>query len=324
MAVLVTGGAGYIGSHVVRKLIEKKHKVIVFDNLSRGHIESLPREAAFEKVDLLNFDELKASIQKYDFTSVIHFAAFAYVGESMENPMLYYENNVKGSLNLISAVKEKGVKNFVFSSTCSVYGNPAQIPMSEEVPINPINPYAKTKLIIENILSDFDYAYGMKYAALRYFNAAGDDDSGEIGESHQPEPHLIPLVMQTALGLRDKIYVYGNDYPTKDGTCIRDYIHVNDLADAHIKALEYLEEGGKSNVINLGTGTGYSVMEIIEKSREITGMDINAEIISRRPGDPAVLVADNKKAKEILGWHPEYDLTKILKTAWRWHKRPKY
>ena len=324
MAVLVTGGAGYIGSHVVRKLIEKKHKVIVFDNLSRGHIESLPREAAFEKVDLLNFDELKASIQKYDFTSVIHFAAFAYVGESMENPMMYYENNVKGSLNLISAVKEKGVKNFVFSSTCSVYGNPAQIPMSEEIPINPINPYAKTKLIIENILSDFDYAYGMKYAALRYFNAAGDDDSGEIGESHQPEPHLIPLVMQTALGSRDKIYVYGNDYPTKDGTCIRDYIHVNDLADAHIKALEYLEEGGKSNVINLGTGTGYSVMEIIEKSREITGMDINAEIISRRPGDPAVLVADNKKAKEILGWHPEYDLTKILKTAWRWHKRPKY
>lgn len=324
MAVLVTGGAGYIGSHVVRKLIEKNHKVIVFDNLSRGHIESLPREAAFEKVDLLNFDELKSSIQKYDFTSVIHFAAFAYVGESMENPMLYYENNVKGSLNLISAVKEKGVKNFVFSSTCSVYGNPAQIPMSEEIPINPINPYAKTKLIIENILSDFDYAYGMKYAALRYFNAAGDDDSGEIGESHQPEPHLIPLVMQTALGSRDKIYVYGNDYPTKDGTCIRDYIHVNDLADAHIKALEYLEEGGKSSVINLGTGTGYSVMEIIEKSREITGMDINAEIISRRPGDPAVLVADNKKAKEILGWHPEYDLTKILKTAWRWHKRPKY
>ena len=324
MAVLVTGGAGYIGSHVVRKLIEKKHKVIVFDNLSRGHIESLPRETAFEKVDLLNFDELKSSIQKYDFTSVIHFAAFAYVGESMENPMMYYENNVKGSLNLISAVKEKGVKNFVFSSTCSVYGNPAQIPMSEEIPINPINPYAKTKLIIENILSDFDYAYGMKYAALRYFNAAGDDDSGEIGESHQPEPHLIPLVMQTALGSRDKIYVYGNDYPTKDGTCIRDYIHVNDLADAHIKALEYLEEGGKSNVINLGTGTGYSVMEIIEKSREITGMDINAEIISRRPGDPAVLVADNKKAKEILGWHPEYDLTKILKTAWRWHKRPKY
>lgn len=324
MKVLVTGGAGYIGSHTVRKLIENKHEVIIFDNLSRGHIESVPRQAEFEKVDLLNEEKLNAAIRNYDFDSAIHFAAFAYVGESVENPAMYYRNNVKGSLNLITALKDKGINKFVFSSTCSVYGNPDRMPISEDTKTNPINPYARTKLMIENILSDFDDAYGMKYAALRYFNAAGDSDSGEIGESHSPEPHLIPIVMHVALGLRDKVSIYGGDYQTKDGTCIRDYIHVNDLADAHIKALEYLNHGGKSDVINLGTGDGYSVKEIIDKSREITGKEIAAEVIARRAGDPAVLVADNKKAREVLGWKPEYGLDKILKTAWRWHSKPKF
>lgn len=324
MKVLVTGGAGYIGSHTVRKLINEKNDVIVFDNLSRGHIESLPREADFEKVDLQNEEALKNAIYKYDFDSVIHFAAFAYVGESVENPSLYYNNNVKGTLNLLTALKDKGIKKFVFSSTCSVYGNPDRMPISEETKTNPINPYARTKLMIENILSDFDNAYKMKYTALRYFNAAGACDDGEIGESHFPEPHLIPIIMQTALELREKVNIYGDDYTTEDGTCIRDYIHVSDLADAHIKALEYLERGSSSDVINLGTGKGYSVKEIIEKAREITGKEIKSEIISRRPGDPAVLIADNKKAAEVLGWKPQYGLEEILKTAWRWHSFPKF
>ena len=324
MKVLVTGGAGYIGSHTVRKLINEKNDVIVFDNLSRGHIESLPRQADFEKVDLQNEEALKNAINKYDFDSAIHFAAFAYVGESVENPSLYYQNNVKGTLNLLTALKDKGIKKFVFSSTCSVYGNPDKMPISEETKTSPINPYARTKLMIENILSDFDAAYGMKYVALRYFNAAGACDDGEIGESHFPEPHLIPIIMQTALGLREKVNIYGDDYPTEDGTCIRDYIHVNDLADAHIKALEYLERGSSSDIINLGTGKGYSVKEIIEKAREITGKEIKSEVISRRPGDPAVLIADNKKASDILGWKPQYGLEEILKTAWRWHSFPKF
>lgn len=324
MKVLVTGGAGYIGSHTVRKLVKEKNEVIVFDNLSRGHIESLPRQTEFEKVDLQNQEALKNAIFKYDFDSVIHFAAFAYVEESVKEPALYYQNNVKGTLNLLAALKDKGIKKIVFSSTCSVYGNPDIMPISEETKTNPINPYARTKLMIENILSDFDEAYDMKYVALRYFNAAGAGDDGEIGESHFPEPHLIPIIMQAALGMREKVNIYGDDYPTKDGTCIRDYIHVSDLAEAHIKALKYLERDGSSDVINLGTGTGYSVKEIIEKAREITGKEIKSDVISRRQGDPAVLIADNKKASEVLGWKPQYGLEEILKTAWRWHSFPKF
>jgi UDP-glucose 4-epimerase len=324
MAVLVTGGAGYIGSHVVRMLLKKNVKVVVIDNLSRGHIESIPEEVIFEKADLLDREALNDAVSKYPIDSVIHFAAFAYVGESVENPGLYYQNNVAGSINLLNVLKENGIRKIVFSSTCSLYGNPEIVPISEKESVKPINPYAKTKFQIENVLDDFDKAYGMKYAALRYFNAAGADLNGEIGESHNPEPHVIPIVMQAALGIRDKVYIFGDDYLTKDGTCIRDYIHVNDLADAHIKALEYLDEKNKSLILNLGTGTGYSVKEIIENAKTITGKNIYTEIAPRREGDPAVLIADNKKAEEFLGWIPQYGLNDILQSAWKWHQNQKY
>jgi UDP-glucose 4-epimerase len=324
MTVLVTGGAGYIGSHVIKMLLERGENVVIIDNLLRGHKESIPKGVPFERADLLDFEGLSNSIKKYSIDAVIHFAAFAYVGESVDNPQMYYSNNVVGSFNLINALKENNIDKIVFSSTCSVYGNPLTIPISESETPKPINPYAKTKFFIENILNDYDTAYGLNYAALRYFNAAGDSDDSQIGESHDPEPHLIPLVLFAALGRREKIYVYGDDYPTKDGTCIRDYIHVNDLADAHIKALEYLKNNGKSTIFNLGTGNGYSVSEIINTAREITGVHIKAEVVGRRPGDPAELVADNKKAREVLGWIPKCDLDKIIKTAWAWHKNPKY
>ena len=324
MRILVSGGAGYIGSHVVRILLERGNDVVVIDNLSRGHKEAVPEDVPFEKADLLDYDGLYNSIKQYSIDAVIHFAAFAYVGESVENPQMYYSNNVIGSFNLINALKENNIDKIVFSSTCSVYGNPLNIPISEKETPKPINPYAKTKFIIETILSDYDTSYGLNYVALRYFNAAGDSDDSQIGESHDPEPHIIPLVLYAALGRRDKIFIYGDDYPTKDGTCIRDYIHVNDLADAHIKALEYLNNGGKSDVFNLGTGDGYSVKEIVDEARKITGVNIKAEIVGRRPGDPEELIADNKKAKEVLGWNPKYNLEKIIKTAWDWHKNPKY
>jgi UDP-glucose 4-epimerase len=324
MNILVTGGAGYIGSHTVKMLLEKGFNVTVFDNLSRGHIESIPKGIPFEIVNLLDFENLKSSFRKYIFDAIIHFAAFAYVGESTENPEMYFKNNVLGSNNLIKLAKENGVKHFVFSSTCSLYGNPLKTPISENEIVKPINPYAKTKMIVEEILDFYDISYGMKHIALRYFNAAGASDDSSIGESHDPEPHLIPLVLYTALGKLDSIRIYGDDYNTKDGTCIRDYIHVNDLADAHIRALELLIRNNQSDVINLGTGVGYSVKEIISKAREITGREIKSEIIQRRKGDPDSLVADNQKAKDILGWVPEYDLDKIIETAWKWHQNQKY
>ena len=324
MNVLVTGGAGYIGSHVVRMLLKRNHSVVIIDNLSRGHIESLPEGVKFEQVNLLDYDDLRTAISSHKIDAVIHFAAFAYVGESVENPGLYYVNNVTGSINLIRALNENNIKKIVFSSTCSLYGNPGHVPISEKEKLNPINPYAKTKYFIEQVLSDFDVSFGMKYAALRYFNAAGADFDGIIGESHEPEPHLIPIVLQAALGKREKVMIFGDDYQTEDGTCIRDYIHVYDLADAHIKALEYLNNGGESTVINLGTGTGYSVKEIIESARRITEREIKAVISERRAGDPAILIADNKKAGEVLGWIPKYGLDDIIKSAWRWHQNPKY
>jgi UDP-glucose 4-epimerase len=305
-------------------LLEKGFNVTVFDNLSRGHIESIPKGIPFEIVNLLDFENLKSSFRKYKFDAIIHFAAFAYVGESVENPEMYFKNNVLGSNNLIKLAKENGVKHFVFSSTCSLYGNPLKTPISEKEIVKPINPYAKTKMIVEEILDFYDISYGMKHIALRYFNAAGASDDSSIGESHDPEPHLIPLVLYSALGKRENIRIYGDDYNTKDGTCIRDYIHVNDLADAHIRALELLIRNNQSDVINLGTGVGYSVKEIISKAREITGREIKSEIIQRRKGDPDSLVADNQKAKNILGWVPEYDLDRIIETAWKWHQNQKY
>jgi UDP-glucose 4-epimerase len=318
--ILVTGGAGYIGSHFVKYLIENGKDVVVFDNLSRGHKEAVHPKAKFEKVDILEYDNLLAALKKYSIDAVVHFAAFAYVGESVEKPDMYYMNNVVGSFNLIKAVKECGIKKFVFSSTCSLYGNPERVPISEKESTKPINPYAQTKLMIEKILHDFDSAYGLKYIALRYFNAAGDDFEGKIGESHQPEPHLIPIVLDAALGKREKILIFGDDYDTDDGTCVRDYIHVNDLADAHLKALEYLDSYKLSDVFNLGTGDGYSVKEIIKTAEKVTGKYLKTEITKRRAGDPAKLVADNKKAKTVLKWTPKYNLEEIISSAWNWHK----
>lgn len=323
MTVLVTGGAGYIGSHVVRMLLKMDHKVVIIDNISRGHLESIPEDAVYEKADLLDYNSLQTAIAKHKIDAVIHFAAFAYVGESVENPGLYYTNNVTGSINLIRALNDAGVKKVVFSSTCSLYGNPENIPIAETESVKPINPYAKTKHMIEQVLADFDSSFGMRYAALRYFNAAGADFDGLIGESHQPEPHLIPIVLQTALGKREKVFIYGDDYPTPDGTCIRDYIHVYDLAEAHIRALEYLNDN-PSDVFNLGTGDGYSVREIIETAKKVTGKDIPYDITGRRAGDPAVLIADNKKAREVLGWIPKYGLEDIISSAWNWHKSQKF
>jgi UDP-glucose 4-epimerase len=324
LKVLVTGGAGYIGSHFVKMLLEHGHQPIVIDNLSRGHREAVPPNVHFEDIDLLDTKDLAYIIQSQLPDAVVHFAAFAYVGESVEHPERYYQNNVVGSFNLIRLCSDNGVKKFVFSSTCSIYGNPVKVPISEEQGSNPINPYANTKLMIEMILKDFENAFGMKYVALRYFNAAGADPGGIIGESHNPEPHLIPIVFETALGKREKVRVFGNDYNTPDGTCIRDYIHVNDLANAHLKALEYLNSKNESTIINLGTGTGNSVLEIIEKAKAITKREIPLEIIQRRSGDPAILVADNKKAKEALGWSPKFSIENILETAWLWHQNPKY
>lgn len=324
MKILVTGGAGYIGSHFTKFLIQNKHEVCALDNLSRGHKEAVDANAKFVQADLLNPESLNIEIKSFQPEAVVHFAAFAYVGESVEKPELYYLNNVVGSYNLIRACVENGVKNFVFSSTCSIYGNPVKVPISEEQASSPINPYANTKLTIETLLHDFEIAHGMKSVCLRYFNAAGAYPDGEIGESHLPEPHLIPLVIFTAQKKREKILVFGNDYDTADGTCVRDYIHVNDLADAHLRALNYLVDGGESTIINLGTGDGNSVLEIIEKTKKITGKDIPVEIVGRRAGDPAILVADNKKAKSVLGWNPQFGIDEIIKTAWAWHQNPKY
>jgi len=324
LQVLVTGGAGYIGSHFVKILQKENFDCVVLDNLSRGHSEALPKNVPLEIVDLINFLDVQEVFSKYSFDAVVHFAAFAYVGESVENPILYYQNNVVGSFNLIRAAAESDIKNFVFSSTCSLYGNPIKIPISEDLPTNPINPYAQTKLIIENMLRDFEKPYGLKSVCLRYFNAAGADFSGEIGESHNPEPHLIPIVINTALGKRSKVSIFGDDYDTKDGTCIRDYIHINDLGVAHLKALHYLQNGGLSQIINLGTGEGNSVKEIIDTAEDIIGQTIDREIVERRDGDPAILIADNKKAKEILNWEPTSNLLEVMTSAYKWHSAQRF
>jgi len=324
MTTLVTGGAGYIGSHFVRMLQKKGKNIVIADNLSRGHIESIPSGINFIKVDLKDYKATEEIFKKFSIDSIVHFAAYAYVGESVEHPELYYENNVLGSFNLIKAAKNASVKKFVFSSTCSLYGNPLNIPINEDESTKPINPYAYTKLFIEKILSDFDTAYGLKYVALRYFNAAGADFEGEIGESHFPEPHLIPIVLYTALKKRDFVSIFGDNYNTPDGTCIRDYIHIYDLADAHLRALDYLNNGGNSDIFNLGTGNGNSVKEIIDSAKKITKLNIPYKIEGRRAGDPDILVADNKKAKEILGWSPKYNLDDIISSAFNWHKNQKY
>lgn len=322
--ILITGGAGYIGSHCTLDLTRAGYECVVLDNLSYGHEEAL-QTSHFCKVDLSNIDEIREVFKTYPIEAVIHFAAFAYVGESVENPQKYYYNNVVNTLNLLNVMLENNVKKIVFSSTCATYGNPEYTPIDEKHQQNPINPYGTTKLMIEKILQDYDKAYGLKYIALRYFNASGADNDANIGESHSPETHLIPLVLEVASGKRDCIKVFGDDYDTPDGTCIRDYIHVNDLAKAHRIALEKLIGGANSDFYNLGTGKGHSVKEIIDESEKITGKSINKEIIERREGDPPTLVADNKKAKEILGWNPEFtEIKDIIKTAWNWELNRRY
>jgi len=318
MKILVTGGAGYIGSHTVRILLKNKYEVIVYDSLINGHKESLPAEAELIVGDLNDKEKLDKLFKENNFDAVIHFAGFIEVGESMKNPAKFYRNNVVNTLNLLEAMVRNNVKKIIFSSTAALFGYPDEIPIKEKTKKEPVNVYGRTKLIIEQMLSDFDLAYDLKFIALRYFNASGADFG--IGEDHNPETHLIPLVLQVALGKRDSIKIFGTDYPTKDGTCIRDYIHVTDLADAHMLALKKLLSIDKSNYYNLGNGDGYSVKEIIEVARKITGHPIPAIKSERRVGDPAVLVADSTKIQKELGWKPKYDLKAIIKSAWEWHK----
>lgn len=317
--ILVAGGAGYIGSHMVALLVKRGYEVIVADNLRTGHWQAVKGAKKLYVGDLRDNAFLEQVFSENDIDGVINFAAFSLVGESVTNPLKYYGNNVEGAVSLLSAMKAHGVDKMVFSSTAATYGEPEKQPIEEHDRTEPANPYGATKLAIENMLKWCDRAYGIRYAALRYFNAAGSDTETGIGEDHDPESHLIPLVMKTALGQRDHIGIFGEDYPTADGTCVRDYIHVNDLAEAHLLALEYLAGGGSSDVFNLGSGDGYSVKEIIETARRVTGREIKATVEPRRAGDPSVLIASNKKAAEVLGWKPVRGLEQIISDAWAWH-----
>jgi UDP-glucose-4-epimerase GalE len=314
MRVVVTGGAGYIGSHAVRELARRGHEVVIYDNLSTGH-RSLADGFELVEGDIGDRARLQPTLQGTD--AIMHFAAHAYVGESVENPRKYFHNNVECALNLLNTAVEAGVKNFVFSSTCAVYGIPVKVPISEDNAREPINPYGATKLLFEHALNAYSKAYGLRFASLRYFNAAGADDNGEIGEAHDPETHLIPLALEAARGTRT-IEVFGRDYPTPDGTCIRDYIHVNDLAEAHALAIEYLEEGGASTALNLGTGQGHSVMEVLAVVERVTGRAPDRRYGPRRLGDPPVLVADPTRAAQVLGWTAKRPLANVVETAWRW------
>ena len=321
MSILITGGAGYIGSHTVKFLKQKNEQVVVVDNLQTGHKEFIKGEQ-FYNLDIRDKVELNNCFKENKIEAVIHFAASSLVEESIKNPYEYYHNNLYGLLCLLDVMRENQVGKIIFSSTAAVYGEPSEIPITEASDTKPTNTYGETKLAMEKMMKWFDKAYGIKYVALRYFNAAGALETGEIGEDHDPETHLIPLVLQVALEKREKISIYGSDYPTKDGTCIRDYIHVMDLAEAHYKALGYLRAGGHSDIFNLGNGKGYSVKEIIEIAREITNHPIPAIYEERREGDPAILVASSEKAKKNLGWQPKLTtLEKIITDAWAWHSK---
>ncbi len=316
--ILVAGGAGYIGSHMVALLVEKGYDVVVVDNLCTGHWQAV-KGAKLRVGDLRDGNFLDQVFSEFPIDGVINFAAYSLVGESVTNPLKYYGNNVAGSQSMLTAMKNHGVKKIVFSSTAATYGEPEKQPIEETDRTEPTNPYGATKLAIEGMLKWCDRAYGIKYAALRYFNAAGANTEVGIGEDHNPESHLIPIVLQAALGKRDHVGIFGDDYPTPDGTCVRDYIHVRDLASAHLLALEYLDKGGESGSFNLGNGTGYSVKEIIDTARKVTGKPIPATVEPRRAGDPSVLIASNKKAQEVLGWKPERGLEQIISDAWTWH-----
>ena len=316
--ILVAGGAGYIGSHMVALLVEEGYDVVVVDNLCTGHWQAV-KGAKLRVGDLRDGNFLDQVFSEFPIDGVINFAAYSLVGESVTNPLKYYGNNVAGSQSMLTAMKNHGVKKIVFSSTAATYGEPEKQPIEETDRTEPTNPYGATKLAIEGMLKWCDKAYGIKYAALRYFNAAGANTEVGIGEDHNPESHLIPIVLQAALGKRDHVGIFGDDYPTPDGTCVRDYIHVRDLASAHLLALEYLDKGGESGSFNLGNGTGYSVKEIIDTARKVTGKPIPATVEPRRAGDPSVLIASNKKAQEVLGWKPERGLEQIISDAWTWH-----
>ncbi len=318
--ILVVGGAGYIGSHMCKYLAKEGYIPIVLDNLIYGHRKAV-RWGPFMEGSIADTVLLRKVFSEYQITAVMHFAAFCYVGESVEDPAKYYRNNVANTINLLDVMLERNVYNFIFSSSCATYGEPIKIPITEQHPQYPINPYGRTKLIVEQVLDDYRSSYGLRSVSLRYFNAAGADPDGELGEDHTPETHLIPIVLQTALGQREEVNIFGDDYPTRDGTCMRDYIHVVDLAQAHFLALQRLLGGSNGGAYNLGNGRGNSVKEVIEVARNITGKSIPSKITERRPGDPAVLVSSSKNAIKELGWEPQFqDLHSIIETAWRWHR----
>ena len=321
--IMVTGGAGYIGSHTLLSLVEAGHEPVTFDNLYYGHRQAV-LEGHFVQADLADETALSRLFETFPIEAVIHFAAFCYVGESMEAPEKYFNNNLVNGLNLLNTMLKAGVDKIIFSSSCAVYGDPSEIPIPETHGKNPINPYGLTKHFFEEILSTYEVAHGIKHVSLRYFNAAGADPQARIGESHDPETHLIPLVLHTALGRRSEIQIFGTDYPTSDGTCIRDYIHVCDLAKAHVSALSYLLSGGQSISLNLGTGEGHSVREVFEHCQQVCQLTIPYRDVGPRPGDPPELVASGERAREILNWSPQYSLAEIISTAWNWHRNQKF
>lgn len=321
MTILVLGGAGYIGSHTVYALIEKGVDVVVIDNLETGHIEAVHEKARFYKGDIRDRAFVDSVLDKEKIDAVIHFAANSLVGESMVNPLKYYDNNVNGTKVLLQSMVAHGLDKIVFSSTAATYGEPEKVPILETDRTEPTNTYGETKLAMEKMFKWTDRAHGLKYVSLRYFNACGAHVSGKIGEAHSPETHLIPLILQVPLGQREYISIFGDDYDTSDGTCIRDYIHVTDLAQAHILAVDYLMKGNESNIFNLGNGVGFTVKEVIDTARKVTGHEIPAKIAERRAGDPARLIASSDKARQVLLWKPEHaDLEEIISTAWNWHK----
>ncbi|MFP4027208.1 MAG: UDP-glucose 4-epimerase GalE [Candidatus Brocadiia bacterium] len=318
MKVAVTGGAGYIGSHALVELRRAGHEPIALDNLSEGHLEATDG-CHLVRIDLANEEAVSRTLIDNEADAVMHFAASAYVGESVENPEKYYFNNVVNTLRLLRAARKAGINRFVFSGSCTVYGIPSKVPITEDFPLKPISPYGRTKATVEGVLEDYSEAYGLRYASLRYFNAAGAMPDGSLGEDHDPETHLIPIVIQAALGLREKITIFGTDYPTRDGTCVRDYVHVLDLGTAHVFALEKLDEEFPL-IYNLGTGDGHTVRQVIDTIRAVSGRDFSVVEGERRPGDPPALVSSPEKARTELGWEPEYaELDEIVETAWQWH-----
>lgn len=324
MAILVCGGAGYIGSHINKQLYKEGYETVVFDNLVYGHREAV-KWGHFVQGDLKNIDDIEKVFRSYTIDAVFHFAAYAYVGESVQEPEKYYYNNVANTLNLLHVMKKYGCNKIIFSSTCATYGEPDKVPITEEMRQNPVNPYGATKLMVEKIFRDYHKAYGLQFVALRYFNAAGADPECEIGESHDPETHIIPLVLDAASGKREDIKVFGTDYDTPDGSCVRDYIHVYDLATAHLLALHHLEQGKESDFFNLGNELGTSVLEVISSVKKVTGKDFKVTMADRRPGDPAKLVGSSQKAQRVLGWKPVYgDIDVIVEHAWKWHEKAEY